>query len=70
MIWKTVCVKDGKTYFITSEIEEQSDGMYIADGKTNGNKKCLIRWFFPYPVDVNNPADWEIADEIIMLSSD
>ena len=66
-LWKTLCVKDGKTYLLTSKIEKQLDGSFIADGKTSDGRECLIRWFIPYPVDVNEPSDWEEADEVIIL---
>lgn len=64
----TVCVKDGKTYLLTSKIEKKGlDGSYIACGKTSDGRDCLIRWFIPYPVDFSNPSDWEEADEVIIL---
>lgn len=65
-LWKTLCLKDGKTYLITSEIEELPDGSFIAYGNTSDGKDCLIRWWHPYPVDVNEPSDWEDADEVII----
>ena len=64
---KTLCLKDGKTYLLTSKIEKQLDGSFIADGKTSDGRECLIRWFIPYHVDVNEPSDWEEADEVIIL---
>ena len=62
---KTICVKDGKTYLLTSKIEERPDGSFVADGQTPEGNDCLIKWFIPHPVDVNDPSDWEEADEVI-----
>lgn len=64
-LWKTTCVKDGKTYLLTSKIEERPDGSFVADGQTPEGNECLVKWFIPHPVDVNDPADWEEADEVI-----
>lgn len=64
---KTLCVKDGKTYILTSNIYKQLDGSFIADGKTTDGRDCLIRWFIPYPVDLNEPSDWIEADEVIII---
>ena len=64
---KTLCVKDGKTYLLTSKIEKQLDGSFLATGQTTEGNTCLVTWFIPYPVDVNEPSDWEEADEVIIF---
>ena len=64
---KTLCVQDGKTYMLTSKIDKQPDGSYLANGKTPDGNNCLVRWFIPYPVDLNDPSDWIEADEVIIL---